>query len=126
MSKLMMTLLLAGRLVAAAEPVDGIYKMGPDVTPPKIKKNVDPNYPEEYRQERLSGVVKLQCVINTEGVAVDIEVLQSFNAAFDHNAIAALRQWRFEPAKRNGVVVPVRVKFEISFRYLDGPPANRR
>ena len=122
MSKLMVGVLLAAALATAAEPIDGIHKIGGDVKAPQLKKHVDADYPEEARQERISGVVKLQGVVNAEGVVVDIVVLQSLTPGFDRNAIAALQQWRFDPAMRNGVAVAVRVNFDISFRYLDSPP----
>lgn len=128
MKKLLLVVMLFAFPPAIAqegEPSDGVYDvLGKDVTPPRIKKQVDPEYPEKARKDRIQGVVKLRCVVNTEGLATNIEVVESMGPDFDNSAAVAIQRWRFTPGKHKGVTVPVRVRIEIGF-WLDHLPGRR-
>ena len=60
---------------------------------------------------RLTGVV------HPDGTVDDIRIVQSLDEEFglDDQARLTLSQWRFEPAMRNGVPVPVRLQFTFRF-----------
>ena len=65
----------------------------------------------DYRISRLSGIetgrVDIKFEITSEGTVENIRVVSSSNPALEKPAIAAMREWRFKPARRDGV--PVRV-----------------
>lgn len=84
--------------------------------PPVIIARVLPVYPLAARARGLQGRVVLQAVVGRDGhVEEAITVLQSA-AMFDAAAVAALRQWRFEPGRdRDGK--PVRVLIEVPIRF---------
>jgi protein TonB len=92
---------------------------------------VDPVYPEQARDRRIQGTVKLQAFIDTDGTVQAVEVLQAevtqdgeaIAAGDEHDtqylvtsAMEAVRQWRYEPATRNGVPVPVFLTIQTDFR----------
>jgi protein TonB len=86
-----------------------------DVTNPVLipESKIEPEYPELARVARLEGNVILQAVIHKDGSVGEVEVLRSNrpNMGFEDSAIAAVRQWRYEPALQNGR--PVEVYFTV-------------
>lgn len=82
------------------------------VTPPRIVERKQPEYPAELREARVEGKVILQAVIDTDGRVSAIDVLRtSKQIAMDNAAIDAVRQWRYEPARKDGE--PVKVLFTV-------------
>ena len=66
--------------------------------------------------DRVEGKVQLSAVIHTDGYVYGITILHGVDARLDNSAVAALRKWEFEPARRDGVPVDVDVVIEIPFR----------
>ena len=60
----------------------------------------------------------LLALIDKKGNVSKIKIKKSLNNSLDKAAIEALKQWKFEPAKRNGkpVAVWVSVPFEFSIK----------
>jgi protein TonB len=86
----------------------------PDMTPPVLKRKVEPEYPEIPRKLRQQGRVILQAVISTAGTVEGITVLRSSDSSdslFEQAAIDAVRQWEYEPALQRGR--PVTVYFTV-------------
>ncbi|MFI5365403.1 MAG: TonB family protein [Candidatus Binatia bacterium] len=78
---------------------------------------VRPEYPPLARLRGIEGQVVLEAILTADGhVEPDITVVQSI-PPLDTAAIAAVRQWRFRPARdRNGV--PVRVTLRVPVRFV--------
>jgi TonB family protein len=86
------------------------------LTEPRLVEQVHPEYPEAARQARTSGVVVLDAVVATDGQVVDVRVIDSPAPSLAAAAMAAVRQWRFEPARRpNGE--PVKVLYAITIKF---------
>ncbi len=58
-------------------------------------------YPAELTANVLEGRVKVNCRINTRGQVVSAEVVESNHPAFSEPALAAVRQWKFDPAVKD-------------------------
>jgi TonB family protein len=43
-------------------------------------------------------------------------VQRALGMGLDEKAVEAVRQWRFEPAKKDGHPVPVMINVEVNFR----------
>lgn len=84
---------------------------------PELTDELHPRYPEALRQWGLSGEVRLEYVISTEGRvdARTIRVLQSTHPAFATAATEAVRSARFKPARRGARAVAVLVQQTIRF-----------
>lgn len=54
----------------------------------------------------MTGDVIIEITIDSEGNITDMKILQSFNPAVDQKVLAALGNWHFLPATRNGVPIP--------------------
>jgi TonB family protein len=76
----------------------------------------DPEYSEEARKAKYQGTVVLWLVVSPEGKPQQIQVQRSLGMGLDEKAIEAVRQWRFEPAKKDGHPVPVMINVEVNFR----------
>ena len=65
---------------------DQVYKVGGDVTSPRILYREDPQYTERRRRDKISGPVVLSMVIGIDGLAHDISVTQSLDPGLDQQA----------------------------------------
>jgi protein TonB len=84
--------------------------------PPVLVRRVAPVYPRDARRREITGLVLLQAVLDRDGqVERDVRVLESV-PMLDDEAVAAVRQWRFRPA-RNERGEPLRVILEIPIRF---------
>jgi TonB family protein len=95
---------------------DKVYKVGGDVSAPKVLSKVDPQYTDEAQAAKISGTVLLKLVIGADGVARDIAVVKSLSPDLDAKAVEAVQNWRFEPGKRNGEPVAVTANIEVNFK----------
>lgn len=83
--------------------------------PPVPVRTVPPDYPNELRREGVSGIVTVKCTIDEQGNVQNPEVEKSTNGAFEKPAIAALKKWKFKPAKQDGNPVSTKVSIPIKF-----------
>lgn len=91
--------------------------MPPGVTPPHAVRVADPEYSREARKKRIQGIVILSTLVNEQGEPTDIHVERGVGYGLDENAIRAVSQYRFQPARnRDGNPVAVRISIEVSFR----------
>ena len=102
--------------VAAGPQSPRIYKVGGDVSAPKVLHKVDPEYTKEARDAKIEGTVVVQTEIHTDGRAHNTSVVRSLDRGLDRNAIDAISQWEFDPGKRDGKPVTVTATIEVNFR----------
>lgn len=94
---------------------EGILEVGGEVSAPVKVHAPEPTYTEEARAARVMGVVILRTVVDADGTVRDVEVLKGLPLGMTESAVETVRQWRFRPATRNGVPVPVYYNLTISF-----------
>jgi protein TonB len=100
---------------ALAKERPKVYEPGGDVVAPVPKTEVKPAYPSELMTAGVQGTVRLECIVSTDGTPKDVAVSRPLNPVLDAAAVDALKQWRFEPGRRKGEAVPVRVELEMTF-----------
>jgi len=90
---------------------------GNGVSWPKLVREVKPNYTAEAMRAQIEGLVELEIVVLTDGSVGRVSLVRSLDSRFglDEEAIRAVRNWRFEPGRRMGKAIPVRVGVELSF-----------
>jgi protein TonB len=76
----------------------------------------EPIYPFDLRQKNVEGTVYILFVVDQQGRVIDPTVETSTHGAFDKPALDAVRQWRFEPAVRDGKRVQARLRVPIRFQ----------
>ncbi len=87
------------------------------VSHPKKLVEVKPEYPELARKARIEGRLTVTAIIGKDGVPRDIQVLTCNRPGlgFEEAAIAAIQQWRYEPAMQNEKPVEVIVTIDVEF-----------
>jgi TonB family protein len=64
----------------------------------------------------VEGDVVLEIVVQRDGTVGNVRTLRSLGAGLDQKAADAVRQWRFNPARRQGVPVDVVVQVSVEFK----------
>jgi TonB family protein len=93
----------------------GPYRPGSGISPPRLLREVKAEYTDEGRRRGITGDVLLEIVIRRDGSVGDVSVLRGLGAGLDQRAIAAVRQWRFDPARLRGTPVDVIVEVAVEF-----------
>jgi TonB family protein len=94
----------------------GPYRPGSGITAPSIIREVKPEYTEDARKRNIEGDVVLEIVVRSDGSVGEVKVLQGLGGGLDRRAIDAVREWRFNPAKRFGTPVDVMVEVAVEFK----------
>jgi len=115
------TLLLLVAVVANAQP----YHVGGDVKAPVVIHAVEPLYPNEAVQARISGIVILETLVDHNGVVKDVRVLKPLPFGLSQAAVDAVKQWSFKPGTKNGEAVDVISNLTINFK-LDAKETDPR
>jgi len=103
---------------------DHIPKLGPGMTPPRAILAPDPDYPDAARRAKKQGTVVLRCIVGEDGLVRDAQVKTSLRGDLDASALQAVREWKFEPATKDGKPVAVQVNVEVTFRLYKDPSSN--
>ena len=94
----------------------GLYHVGGGVSAPKIIYQPDPEFSEEARKAKYQGVCVVWLVVGPDGKPRDIQVHRTLGLGLDEKAVEAVKNWRFEPAMKDGKPVAVPISVEVSFR----------
>ena len=89
-------------------------RVGGDVKPPTKTRDVKPVYPDIARQARVQGIVILEAIIDPAGNVTNVRVLRSI-PLLDRSAIQAVKQWKYQPTRLNGVPVPIVMTVTVNF-----------
>ena len=93
----------------------GAFKVGGGVSAPKAIYAPDPEYSEEARKVKHMGTVVLWLIVGPDGKPRDIRVLRTLGLGLDEKAMEAVKNWRFEPAYKDGKPVAVQINVEVNF-----------
>ncbi len=74
-------------------------RYSPGMTPVKCMYCPDPEYTDEARHEKLQGSVTLRVLVTKEGRAGQVKLVKGLGLGLDEKATAAVRAWRFQPAR---------------------------
>lgn len=85
-------------------------------TRPRVIKQVDPTYSDEARKAKKQGTVTLELTVTKEGLPQNIRVTRSVGLGLDEKAVEAMREWRFEPATKDGIPIDVVIHVYMAFR----------
>jgi len=94
----------------------GVFRVGGGVSAPRAISTPDPEYSEEARKAKYQGTCVLWLIVGPDGHPRDIKVAITLGLGLDEKAIEAVKQWKFEPAMKDGRPVAVQINVEVSFR----------
>jgi TonB family protein len=80
---------------------------------------VNPVYPPEALAQKLHGPVVLQALIGRDGSVEDLKIVRGY-FVLGRAAIAAVKQWRFQPYSPNGHASATQTVITINFSYPPG------
>ena len=82
-----------------------------------------PDYPAELACTGVGGKSVLRVVVGPQGTPTDVSlVTSSGNSQLDDSAARRVREWKFNPATRNGQPVPTTIQVPVSFNPPDPKP----
>lgn len=101
----------------APAPTAAIPLAPGDVPVPIPGQTPAPEYPAAAMRNGDQGTVMVRVEVGTDGVPTSVDVAQrSGSRDLDRAAVNAVRQWRFQPAQRDGQPVSGAVTVPIDFK----------
>jgi TonB family protein len=91
----------------------------PGISPPVAIFAPGPEYPKSGGKLKKEGLEVVFAIVAVDGKVYAPKVRRSIGTDFDTAAIAAIQQWKFKPATRQGKPVAVFVNVEVSFKAYD-------
>jgi RNA polymerase sigma factor (sigma-70 family) len=82
---------------------------------PKATRRPAPAYPADLRAAEIGGSVVVSFVIDATGKVQDAKAVKSTHHGFEEAAIAAVKEWQFEPGRKGGRMVNTRVTQLLEF-----------
>lgn len=105
---------LPGATENATEEVDALFSLADLDQKPRVLHQPGPVWNAELRKKAPATVYVL-FVVGPDGKVADPVVQSSTDPTFERSALAAVKQWKFEPGKRNGQPVRFRMRVPITF-----------
>ncbi len=100
---------------AVPKPVASVQR---DRGPVPLPTNRKPEYPSRALRSGVQGSVSVLIEINAQGVPTDVRVVSrrgERSRDLDQAVVSAARDWRFDPARRDGRPVPGEVILPVDF-----------
>lgn len=91
---------------------------------PRLLSHNEPRYTDDARAKGIEGKVVLGFTIDHDGMPQSIQVKRSLYPSLDQAAIEAVREWRFEPALKNGQPVSMWMEAELNFSLYQNPQSQ--
>ena len=90
-------------------------KPGPNVKPSKLIHQVAPIYPSDLKLARVEGTAVVEASIDADGNIREPYLSASTGTQLDDAAIDAIRQWKYEPLRIDGVPYSVDTTIAVVF-----------
>ena len=85
-------------------------------TPPKFLKGYAPFFPAKESKRRHWGYAVVEFSVTADGATSHIRPITATAYSFAAEAMYAVQNWRFTPARKNGQPVVVRMRLPFTFR----------
>jgi protein TonB len=92
-----------------------VFRMGHGMTPPRVIYQIAPEFSEEARKAKYQGNCVLGLIVDANGRPTHIRVLNALGMGLDEKAIESVKNWKFEPGKKDGHDVAVEIAVEVDF-----------
>jgi TonB family protein len=102
-------------LSSPAAPIEGTLPLGGEVQPARLIRAVLPAYPQLAKSNRVAGDVTLDALIDASGNVRDVSVI-SGPVFLREAAKAAVKQWKYEPARLDGQPTAMHLTVTVKFK----------
>jgi protein TonB len=98
------------------EPQNEIVRFNGTMTRPVQLSGRQPRYTELARRAGIQGTVILEAVIDRKGRVSNVRILKGLPMGLDTEAVSAVQDWIFEPARMEGRPVSVYYTLTVNFQ----------
>jgi len=105
----------AGAGMNSNAPIHGIFHVGGGVRPPRVLSQPEPEFSESARAVKYQGTTTLGLIVDEQGHPRNIYIMNPLGGGLDANAVRAVKNWKFQPAEKEGQSVPVVIAVEVDF-----------
>jgi TonB family protein len=91
-------------------------RVGGNVTPVRLLRKMDPEYPSQLQQLGVEGTVVIRAVISKDGAVLNPIVVNTVDARLAKSALDSVRNWQYEPGRLNGEPVETLTTISIEFQ----------
>jgi len=105
--------------IAAQPQIPGLFKVGNGVSAPVPLNYIEAEFSEEARRKHFDGVCLVSVVVDAEGKPRNARVIRALGAGLDEKAVEAVNKYRFRPAMKDGVPVPVMITVQVNFKLYE-------
>jgi protein TonB len=99
----------------ASSPRPTRVRIGGNIAATMITHRVRPKYPDEAKQNHISGTIVLHAVVGLDGHVQQLQFV-SGPPELMRSAMDAVRQWRYKPLKLNRKVVEFDTMISVAYR----------
>jgi len=99
---------------APPPPPAEVVRIGGSMKTPRLARRVEPEYPDVAQRAAIEGIVILEATVGEDGRVDGVKVLRS-QSLLEQAAIAAVKQWQYEPLIWNGRPTPFVLTVTLSF-----------
>ena len=90
--------------------------IGGNVRMARLLRQPKPEYPQDLKQQGITGTVRIKAVISKTGELLEPTVINTdVHPGLAQAALDNVRQWRYEPTLLNGQPVEVATTIEVHF-----------
>ena len=82
---------------------------------PELIERINPEYPEEAKEQEIQGLEILQAQIDTNGSVSNLKSIKTTHSLFSQSAMVAIKQWRYTPGMISGKPTPVPLTVLVNF-----------
>jgi TonB family protein len=93
-----------------------VYRVSPDVKPPRVISSPQPSYPQEARKGHAAGKIVISMIVGSDGQPRDAKINGGISPELDQAAVDVAEKWQFQPGTKEGKPVAVKIAVEFDFR----------
>jgi len=94
----------------------GLYAIGGGVSAPVPIFTPEAEFSDEARRAKYQGICVISVIVDAHGNPQDPRVVRTLGMGLDEKALEAVRKYKFRPAMKGSMAVPVRINVEVNFR----------
>ena len=84
---------------------------------PQVISRFPPEYPGDAAEKGIEGAVDLSFMVSPQGDVHDVTIVHAEpSSIFNRAAMTAVRHWKYQPRKINGVAVEAHVQLRMTFK----------
>jgi TonB family protein len=106
-------------------PVDATSAQGANTaTPPRVLRRVKAEFPKALWSK--PGTVSVRAMVGIDGKVGETKVVSSPHPELSPLALDAVKQWQFDPARKDGKPIAVPVTVNVEFQPPAAPATSQK